>query len=106
LAAQDASKTTVAFGCPSGTDPSECGFGTGIVTATFGPSTLVVTDIDAGLTATLNCAVEGVTAATCTQTYIGPADFLGEATATAETTVTNTAITTIVTTTTLGPSDM
>src|ERR1700761_6559768 len=41
---QDASKTTVAFGCPSGTDPNECGFGTGQITATVGSSTLVATE--------------------------------------------------------------
>ena len=111
LSAQDASKTTIAFGCPSGVDSSDCGYGAGQVTATFGPSTFLATEILDPLTVTLNCAVSGTTAASCIQTYVGPIGVFNAATATddsltATDTSFNSQITTSVTTTILAQTDM
>ncbi|KAJ9613189.1 hypothetical protein H2200_003130 [Cladophialophora chaetospira] len=109
LVASDASKTTIAFGCPSGEDSSDCGFGSGLVTATFGSSTLAYTQTLDSLTLGLDCAVTGTTAATCTQTYVGPAGYLEEMTATdltATDTSFNTQVTTSVTSTALAQTDV
>lgn len=111
LIASDASKTTVVFGCPSDVDSSDCGFGSGLVTATFGPSTLAVTESIDSLIATLDCVVSGTTAASCVQTYTGPAGFFEEATATDDSLTASdssfdTHITTSVTTTILAQSEM
>ncbi|KIW63808.1 hypothetical protein PV04_08780 [Phialophora macrospora] len=111
LVASDATKTTIAFGCPAGEDSSDCGFGGGQVTATFGSSTLVYSQTFDSLTLGLDCAVTGTTAATCAQTYIGPAGYLDSDTATDDSlTATDasfdTQITTTVTTTALSASDI
>ncbi|EXJ55314.1 hypothetical protein A1O7_08241 [Cladophialophora yegresii CBS 114405] len=111
LVASDATKTTIAFGCPEGEDSTECGFGLGQVTATFGSSTLVYTQTFDSLTLGLDCAVTGTTAAVCAQTYIGPAGYLESDTATDDSlTATdasfNTQLTTSVSTTALSSSDI
>ncbi|ETI20866.1 hypothetical protein G647_07209 [Cladophialophora carrionii CBS 160.54] len=111
LVASDATKTTVAFGCPAGEDSSDCGFGLGQVTATFGSSTLIYTQTLDLLTLGLDCAVTGTTAAVCAQTYIGPAGYLESDTATDDSlTATdasfNTQLTTSVSTTALSASDI
>lgn len=60
-----------------------------------------------GITAVLDCQIDGTTAATCDQTYIGPVSLLGDdqdsSTAT-DVTTTNTALTTLESTTTLEQS--
>ncbi|OCT44527.1 hypothetical protein CLCR_06189 [Cladophialophora carrionii] len=111
LVASDATKTTVAFGCPEGEDSSDCGFGLGQVTATFGSSTLIYTQTLDLLTLGLDCAVTGTTAAVCAQTYVGPAGYLDSDTATDDSlTATdasfNTQLTTSVSTTALSASEI
>ncbi|OQU99132.1 hypothetical protein CLAIMM_04810 isoform 2 [Cladophialophora immunda] len=102
LIASDASKTTMAISCPTNADMSECGFGPDAVTITFGPSTFRAAETLDPLSLVLDCNVKGTTAATCTETYIGPADILDTETATAtdSSTVTDTDTKMITTTTT------
>ncbi|OAP64824.1 hypothetical protein AYL99_00796 [Fonsecaea erecta] len=100
LIASDATKTTMAISCPSNADMSECGFGPDAVTITFGPSTFRAAETLDPLSLMLDCNVKGTTAATCTETYIGPADILDTETATATDSITDTDTKMITTTTT------
>ncbi|EXJ84769.1 hypothetical protein A1O3_05441 [Capronia epimyces CBS 606.96] len=108
----DASKTTLAVSCPSGEDQNSCGFADSI-TVTVGPSTFRAQESFESLTVELDCVITGTTAATCKETFVGPADLIdsdadgtslvpaSETAAAANTQITTTAITT-----TLASSDI
>jgi hypothetical protein len=105
-ALQDGTRTTLMFGCASGSDSNNCGFGDSNITVTYGPSTFIATETISSDTVAFDCTLTGTTAGVCKQTYIGPAGDLDfSATAGSVPTSYNTAITTEVTTTTLAPTD-
>ncbi|RVX75119.1 hypothetical protein B0A52_01396 [Exophiala mesophila] len=70
----DASQTTLAVTCPTETSDSDlgCGFDEPI-TVTVGPSTFHAEESFEGITAILECSLDGTTSALCAETYIGPA---------------------------------
>ncbi|KAJ9639095.1 uncharacterized protein PV06_07352 [Exophiala oligosperma] len=103
----DSSKTTMAVACPSGTDSNDCGI-VGAITVTVGASTFHAQESFESTSVIIDCKVSGTTAADCAETYVGPAGLI----ATDAPSLTNTdasfdtSITSTVTSTTLGPTDM
>ncbi|EXJ75302.1 uncharacterized protein A1O5_01998 [Cladophialophora psammophila CBS 110553] len=100
----------MAISCPTNADMTECGFGPDAVTITYGPSTFLAAETLDPLSLMLDCNLKGTTAATCTETYIGPADILDAVTATATdsstATDTSTKLITTTTTTVLSQSEL
>jgi hypothetical protein len=78
--ASDSAATTLVVACAPTVSASDCELPSPI-TVTAGPSTFiasleqVVTETDT-ITAQINCALDGTTAATCAQTFVGPANWL------------------------------
>ncbi|EXJ94174.1 hypothetical protein A1O1_02567 [Capronia coronata CBS 617.96] len=111
IVSSDASKTTIAVSCPTGTDDTDCGFAD-TLTVTVGPSTFRVEETFESLTVELECALTGTTAATCEETYVGPAYMIdsdqGDSAALTATALDdiNTQITTTAVTTTLSSTDI
>ncbi|KEF55447.1 uncharacterized protein A1O9_08197 [Exophiala aquamarina CBS 119918] len=105
----DASQTTMVVACPSSASDTDCGLFEP-VTVTVGPQTFHVSidEPSDDITVVLDCAMDGTTAATCAQTYIGPQAFLETdiSVLTASDATTNTAITTSVTSTVLAQSEI
>ncbi|KAK5060135.1 hypothetical protein LTR84_010019 [Exophiala bonariae] len=103
----DSAATTLVVACPATVSAVDCELPTPI-TVTAGPSTFVagleqvVTETDT-ITAQINCVVEGTTAATCAQTFVGPANWLVDQESAS---TTNTEITTTVTTDVLTGTDV
>jgi hypothetical protein len=94
------------FGCASGSDSNNCGFGDSNITVTYGPSTFIATETISSDTVAFDCTLTGTTSGVCKQTYIGPAGDLDlTATDSSAPKTYNTAITTEVTTATLASTD-
>ncbi|KIV87441.1 hypothetical protein PV11_02986 [Exophiala sideris] len=104
----DASKTTMAVGCPTDVDANDCGFPTPI-TVTVGPSTFYASESFESTSAIVDCALTGTTAGVCAETYIGPADMFDDTDTSALTATdasSDTSITTTATTVTLSSTDI
>lgn len=97
----------MAVTCPSDADSGECGF-VEPVTVTVGPSTFHAEESFETTSGVLDCTVTGTTAATCEETYIGPAGLIGTDidSITASDATLNTQMTTAAVTTTLSPSEI
>ena len=95
--------------CPSTASDTDCGLYEP-VTVTVGPKTFHVSIAEPtdDVTVVLDCAIDGTTAATCAQTYVGPEDFLETdiSVLTASDATSNTAITTSITSTVLAQSEI
>lgn len=95
--------------CPSSASDTDCGLFEP-VTVTVGPQTFHVSIAETfdDITVVLDCAVDGTTAATCEQTYVGPEVYLETdiSVLTASDATSNTAITTSVTSTVLAQSEI
>lgn len=93
--------------CPSSVSAEDCVILTP-VTVMVGPSTFHASS-ENGVTVVLDCALDGTSAATCGQTFIGPQYYLEPdlsiLTAT-DITPSNTEISTTITSTVLGPSEI
>ncbi|KAI1608084.1 hypothetical protein EDD36DRAFT_423511 [Exophiala viscosa] len=105
---QDASKTTMAVGCPTDVDADDCGFPTPI-TVTVGPSTFYASEAYESTSAIIDCQLTGTTAGVCAETYVGPADLFEDTDTsllTASDASSDDSITTTATTVTLSSTDM
>jgi hypothetical protein len=103
---QDSTRTTLMFGCASGSDSDNCGFGDSNITVTYGPSTFIATETISNDTVAFDCTLTGTISGVCKQTYIGPAGDLDFTATDSGAPITyNTAITTEVTTTILASTD-
>ena len=93
--------------CPTDADSNDCGFAEPI-TVTVGSSTFHAEESFETISVVLDCAVTGTTAATCEETYVGPADLLETdiGTLSATDVLTNTQLTTTAVTTTLSQSEI
>lgn len=108
-AAQDASQTTIAVACPTDSSSDsdlDCGFDEPI-TVTVGPSTFHAEESFEGVTAILECSLDGSSSAICAETYIGPAYLIdSDLDLTASDATTNTALITTATSTSLSGTDI
>lgn len=105
-AAQDASQTTIAVACPTDVDSNDCGFDEPI-TVTVGPSTFHAEESFEGITAILECSLDGSSSALCAETFIGPAYLVdSDLDLTASDATTDTALITTATSTSLSGTDI
>ncbi|KIX04451.1 uncharacterized protein Z518_05319 [Rhinocladiella mackenziei CBS 650.93] len=107
IIASDSSKTTMAVACPSDADTFDCGL-IEPITVTVGSSTFHAEESFETISVTLDCAVTGTTAATCEETYVGPAGLIETDidSLTATDATINTQVTTTATTTTLSQTEI
>jgi len=107
IISSDATKTTLAVACPTnaGSD-NDCAMAD--VTVTVGPSTFHAEESFESTSVILDCQVTGTTAATCSETYVGPVGLLETDVSflTAVSATFDTSITTTATTTTLAASEI